>query len=478
MRKLRRECKDRRMSKAKDTELVRRDAKIDMESSTADELGDSCKEQSLISVADAANSRTEQPLEMAEQQLKKFAHIKSTEQVQSKTLHFVPAHAHAPAPTPQPQVQAQPSAMGHVHVQIQSQAVLHALTEEQQQRKDQKSIDLTTALERLQLEHHELQQKKLHINDASDGMNHRNQLHLLQRHQMRKMAQDSSDNAFRAFRQQRQMQHLSPGDEGDRFYTPEGTVRQAEPMGQEMSSGEKADDSAKASSASAAFVCYKTRLSRLEEEMAKCKRQLFHYVQDNQQLLAKQSLRQHIERLLHSSPLLKTSKSEPAAPIASAKSPQSDSGIDLDQPKLDRDKQKQLQLREFLARDESNANAYELPDLCNVYKTSSCHAQPLSSCLETPSSCRPLSSTSTNTNDNSIGQELIQQSHNLAHVYSNYFPVAAVKTNSYENAWNKREHAHGHNAKRHQPLAPNCDRLRIQEANFYDSFNDSHATRK
>ncbi|KRF93792.1 uncharacterized protein Dmoj_GI15342, partial [Drosophila mojavensis] len=469
VRKLRRECKERRMARTKADEQHRRSTPAE----SVNKYKEHISRPRQASPSGLAKSRAE----AIKQQLKEYTQTKNADRQHSKALRFDPAHGHAPAPRRSSSNSSDSSRTVQAFPPAQSDAAASQTpSAEEQQRKDRKSAELTTALERMQLEHRELQQKKCNINDA-DGGNQRSQLP--PKHQMRKMVRESTGNGMRAPRHQRRVNYLSPGNRADRFYTPEGTVR---PVDKVVPMDEKTDDALRASNASAAFICYKTRLLRLEEEMAKCKRQLFHYVQDNQQLLNKQGLRHHIERLLHSPPSVMSNKSEntpvlpPSAIKSTIKTPQSDSGVEADHPKLDRDKQKQLQLREFLARDESDANAYELPNLSSVYKTSSCHVPPLSNRPDTSKSSRPLSSTSTHTKD-CRSSSLAQHSHKLAHAYSNYFPVGSSK-GGYENAWHKRHHAHGHNAKRHHSLAPRCDRLRIQEANFLDGYSGSHATRK
>ncbi|TDG40082.1 hypothetical protein AWZ03_013502, partial [Drosophila navojoa] len=481
VRKLRRECKERRIAKAKAEEQHRRSIPRNQGASHPAESANKYKEHIArprqVSPSGLAKSRTA----AFKQQLKEYAQTKAAERHHSKALRFDPAHRHAPAPRRSSSNSSDSSRTMHACSPILGFAPSDAVASqnpsaEEQQRRDQKSVELSTALERMQLEHRELQQKKCNSNDA-DGGNQRT--HLPPKHQMRKMVRESTGNAVRFQRHPRRASYLSPGTRPDRFFTPDGTIR---PVDKVVSVDEKTDHALQASNASAAFICYKTRLLRLEEEMAKCKRQLFHYVQDNQQLLNKQGLRHHIERLLHSPTSAQSNKCEntPILPSSIVKStvktPQSDSGVEADHPKLDRDKQKQLQLREFLARDESDANAYELPNLSNVYKTSSCHVPPLFDCHGTSTSGRPPSSMSTHTKG-IRASSLVQHSHKLAHAYSNYFPVGSTKA-GYENVWHKRHHAHGHNAKRHHSLAPKCDRLRIQEANFVDGYNGSHATRK
>ncbi|XP_017099612.2 extracellular signal-regulated kinase 7 [Drosophila bipectinata] len=123
-------------------------------------------------------------------------------------------------------------------------------------------------------------------------------------------------------------------------------------------------------------ACYISRISYLEAEMAKCKRQLVSFVQDNQEVLTHRKLRYHFEQL-------KTHRSgdsedtgdedvhEPFKPGRGAGG--GDSDAQSYQTFLqEQSRQKQLQLKEFLARDESND--YEHPDLSNVYKVRSYHA--------------------------------------------------------------------------------------------------------
>ncbi|XP_001991695.2 extracellular signal-regulated kinase 7 isoform X1 [Drosophila grimshawi] len=150
----------------------------------------------------------------------------------------------------------------------------------------------------------------------------------------------------------------------------------------------------------AAYFCLNSRLRQLEDEMDKCKRQIFNYVQDNQQVLHEQSLCTQIGQLLQPSSSSSTSTSTTSPPVNSS---QCDSGVNQNpiaatgsNSMLKRDKQKQLQFCEFLARDESNANAYEPPNLGNVYKFSQLHVHvqnDLAQSMASASSQRQLSST-------------------------------------------------------------------------------------
>ncbi|KAH8326856.1 hypothetical protein KR074_009887 [Drosophila pseudoananassae] len=122
-------------------------------------------------------------------------------------------------------------------------------------------------------------------------------------------------------------------------------------------------------------VCYISRISYLEAEMAKCKRQLVSFVKDNQEVLTHRKLRYHFEQL-------KTHQSDSEDPgdenddevfKPGGRDGGGDSGAQSYQTfLLEQSRQKQLQLQEFLARDESND--YEHPDLSNVYKVRSYHA--------------------------------------------------------------------------------------------------------
>ncbi|XP_034485740.1 extracellular signal-regulated kinase 7 [Drosophila innubila] len=345
-----------------------------------------------------------------------------------------------------------------------SQAVKMARAELKVQReriRKEQTVDLAITLERLQLEHEELQKKNKIIEAEAMKQQHPREM-------------------------QSQQQPIKV--KADDFYTAKGTVREARPadfkrLKSEATLKQEIEQNLGGHmTASAAFVCYKSRLSRLEEEMAKCKRQLFHYVQDNEQLLHKRSVRHHVEQLLQSSP----------SPPATASSRQTDSGVEVelqatlqrDQQqlnlghlKLERDKQKQLQLREFLARDESNANAYELPNLSNVYKVSSCHAQLLpqsqsysqyQSQIHSQSQSQSLSQSQGSSQSLHSANNYVPQKTRHKQIFSNYFPPEEEMPCP----WNEPKQS-----------TPYHDRICIQEANFYQdydlaNFEDQHLTRK
>ncbi|KAH8248026.1 hypothetical protein KR038_001242 [Drosophila bunnanda] len=126
--------------------------------------------------------------------------------------------------------------------------------------------------------------------------------------------------------------------------------------------------------------CYRTRISHLETEMAKCKEQLLKFLVENQEMLTHRRLRHYFNLLL---PNKEEQQQEELPTKGDAAG--GDAGISLpadpaqsyESLRLEQDKLRHLQLQEFLARDESND--YELPDLGNVYKAKSYHSftQPL-----------------------------------------------------------------------------------------------------
>ncbi|XP_060663268.1 extracellular signal-regulated kinase 7 [Drosophila nasuta] len=328
------------------------------------------------------------------------------------------------------QLKQQPRAKQEVKAQLQEQPLLT----------DHKTVDLALAIERLKIEHHELQQKRHKI-----------------------LEQEEKEK-----KKQSRKGHRKHSTDGDTYYTPKESV-QEEP---------------KVLHGSAAFVCYKSRLSRMEEDMAKCKQQLFHYVQDNEQLLHEQSVRHHVEQLLHSTSSASTTSS-PLAGMAQttneltlqATLKRDQNQLNLGHLKLERDRQKQLQLREFLARDDNNANAYELPNLSNVYKVSSRHAQLLPTTASATTTTAATQSQSTpetlpnsmvndalktfidrvdSTLNNSRAQRNRQPIVASNNIYSCYFPE------------NKSEVSAHNRVQQHQQQP--YERIRIQEANFYKDF--------
>ncbi|KAH8363795.1 hypothetical protein KR200_009058 [Drosophila serrata] len=139
--------------------------------------------------------------------------------------------------------------------------------------------------------------------------------------------------------------------------------------------------------------CYRTRISNLEAEMAKCKEQLLKFLVENQEMLTQRRLRHHFNLLLPKKEdeeeeveQQQQQQQEEEAPPIKGDAAGGDAGISLppdpgqsyESLRLEQDKLRHLQLQEFLARDESND--YELPDLGNVYKAKSYHSftqQPL-----------------------------------------------------------------------------------------------------
>ncbi|XP_017852813.1 extracellular signal-regulated kinase 7 isoform X2 [Drosophila busckii] len=236
-------------------------------------------------------------------------------------------------PKQQQQQQEQRLAQGQTQATIQAKAQeralalkQHLLQQQKQHEQELSQMDLALTLQQLQLEHQQLNQQK----------------------------------------KQTQLQHQTA--------TATATATATRPTAATKTTKPSKIPTAHHSSD---FVCYKSRLSHLELEMSKCKRQLFSYVQDNQQLLHKESLRHHIEQLLETTLPVATATSATsiAATVANtniaaaAATAVAGAGAGAGtQPQ--REQLKQLQMREFLARDECNANAYELPDLCNVYKAS------------------------------------------------------------------------------------------------------------
>ncbi|KAH8411549.1 hypothetical protein KR215_006632 [Drosophila sulfurigaster] len=328
----------------------------------------------------------------------------------------------------QQQMKQQPRAKQEVKAQLQEQRLIS----------DHKTVDLALAIERLKIEHHELQQK---------------------RHKILEQEEKEKEK-----KKQSRKGHRKHSTDGDTYYTPKESV-QEEP---------------KVLHGSAAFVCYKSRLSRMEEDMAKCKQQLFHYVQDNEQLLHEQSVRHHVEQLLHSTSSASTTSS-PLAGMANttneltlqATLKRDQNQLNLGHLKLERDRQKQLQLREFLARDDTNANAYELPNLSNVYKVSSRHAQLLpttATSAVTQSQSSPLPNSKVNdalktfvdrvdsTLINSRAQRNRQPIVATNNIYSCYFPE------------NKSEVSVHNRVQQQQQQQQSYERIRIQEANFYKDF--------
>lgn len=219
-------------------------------------------------------------------------------------------------------------------------------------------------------------------------------------------------------------------DESEQFYTPGSTGRieserakehhkeknkppakdrdgkgrepkSREPRAREPKERDKKEPKGQGDSSSpqSSTVCYISRISYLEAEMAKCKRQLVNFVQDNREVLTHRKLRYHYEKLqpqrvgdagemdpededdddeddhdhAHDHDVLVQFEHHPDIMPGGGGDGGGDSGAQSYKTfLLEQSRQKQLQLKEFLARDESND--YEHPDLSNVYKVRSYHA--------------------------------------------------------------------------------------------------------
>ncbi|KAH8235694.1 hypothetical protein KR032_005297 [Drosophila birchii] len=128
--------------------------------------------------------------------------------------------------------------------------------------------------------------------------------------------------------------------------------------------------------------CYRARITNLEAEMAKCKEQLLKFLVENQEMLTHRRLRHHFNLLLPNKEEQQQQEEElpikgDAAGGDAGTSLPPDPSQSYESLRQEQDKLRLLQLKEFLARDESND--YELPDLGNVYKAKSYHSftQPL-----------------------------------------------------------------------------------------------------
>ncbi|XP_050746448.1 extracellular signal-regulated kinase 7 isoform X2 [Drosophila biarmipes] len=112
-------------------------------------------------------------------------------------------------------------------------------------------------------------------------------------------------------------------------------------------------------------VCYRQRINHLEAEMAKCKEQLVNFVQNHQDLLNHNNLRYHFKKLQprkDSEP----EEEEDGKPLPEGSGdPGSQS---FERFRREQQKQRQRQLQEFLARDDTNE--FDIPDLANVYRAS------------------------------------------------------------------------------------------------------------
>ncbi|XP_030378902.1 extracellular signal-regulated kinase 7 [Scaptodrosophila lebanonensis] len=244
------------------------------------------------------------------------------------------------------------------------------------------------------------QQMQLHQQQQHQLYQQQKQQQQLQQQQLKQLQQPQLEQNPIFYRQQKQQQQQqqqqATGTSLASFALPPCNC----PANQCIASVSSMDPSAQ--------TCYKSRINYLESEMAKCKRQLVSYVQDNQQLMSYRGVRYHLEQLQKTDQFSgmfdlggggdrKPTVTEMPANGAETKqlaSPQNDSGVSgsensaspVDRKpffdglntqhsyelfRLEQNKLKKLQLKEFLARDESNA--FELPDLCNVYKARSYH---------------------------------------------------------------------------------------------------------
>lgn len=379
-------------------------------------------------------------------QAQEQAQAKAQEQAQAQAQAQAKAEALAQAQAQEQvraQAEAEAQAQALAQAQAQTQAQAQAQTEAQGQtqklqEQSQETINLRLTLERLKLQHQEL--RRNHITSP----------------QLQAQAQQIPKQSPNA-----------PPIEEEAYYTPKETTRK------------QSEEEAviRMRNASAAFICYKSRLNKLEEEMDKCKRQLCHYVQDNKELLNKQCLRHHIEQLLQ--PVTAVAAAEAAtAMTASATLPNEtlpavDQSTILSQAQLEQERQRQL--REFLARDEQNANAFELPNLCNVYKVSSCHAHAKSQATSQPvDRCESVPSTT------HLNGTYATRSTSFHGFHSQPTEKHSPLTNP-SIAWSELDPSQAEFFKKLQPKKHCPENLEIQENEFYKDYklsNYKHMTGK
>ncbi|KAH8300822.1 hypothetical protein KR018_005561 [Drosophila ironensis] len=177
-------------------------------------------------------------------------------------------------------------------------------------------------------------------------------------------------------------------DDSDQYCTPRNILDSEIPP--------REDDAAGGSTHSNS-TCYISRIAHLEAEMDMCKRLLRNYVEEHQEVLSHRKLRYHFEQLQPSQePAGEDNESveEGAGGGSDGGGGGGGGGGDSGAPGyksflLEQHRQRQLQLKEFLARDESNA--YDHPDLTNVYKVKS-YAYTESVITSTTPISRPYSS--------------------------------------------------------------------------------------
>ncbi|KAH8408938.1 hypothetical protein KR009_004075 [Drosophila setifemur] len=168
-------------------------------------------------------------------------------------------------------------------------------------------------------------------------------------------------------------------DDSEKFYTPATTGRmvlepepEPEPAPQPQPDPQRAKQ--RTSQSKAQPVCYRSRIHYLEAEMAKCKRQLVNIVQDNQEVLSHRKLRYHFQKLQPDDEEDDDEFDDMEEPPAGGGGDGAgDGGTNNYELFLkEQSKQKQLQLQEFLARDDTND--FELPNLRHVYRAKSYHS--------------------------------------------------------------------------------------------------------
>ncbi|XP_039226040.1 extracellular signal-regulated kinase 7 [Drosophila yakuba] len=120
---------------------------------------------------------------------------------------------------------------------------------------------------------------------------------------------------------------------------------------------------------SCASKCYRERISHLELEMEKCKEQLVDFVEEHRDLLNYDNLRYHLEKL---QPLKKDSEHEDGDDGRPLPEGSGDPGSQSYENFLqEQEKERQRQVQEFLARDETNE--YDNLNLDNAYRAKYYH---------------------------------------------------------------------------------------------------------
>ncbi|XP_017055573.1 extracellular signal-regulated kinase 7 [Drosophila ficusphila] len=193
----------------------------------------------------------------------------------------------------------------------------------------------------------------------------------------------------------KEQEEEDPNSDSDLFYTPNS-------LGQ----GENA---------SGTNICYRSKISYLEAEMDKCKRQLVNFVQDNRELLTHRKLRYHFEKLQNEK------KKEEEEQNQSQNNHEQDGkplpegsgdpgSLTYDCFRREQRRQKSLQLQEFLSRDDKHD--YEFPELFGSKTYHAFAPVPSGSSLSSPeeASVSPDS------------ESEHSQEQDYSHQYAKYFP--------------------------------------------------------